>query len=184
MRLVTVPPTAAEDVLAHARSHPARLGPGRLVCLDGPAGSGKTTLAAQVSELSGAPVVHLDDLYPGWDGLFEVDAEVLGLLEPLAEARAGTYRRYDWVAAEYRETHLVAPAPLLVLEGVGAGNRAWRDLVTTLVWVAAPADVRLARSVERDGEAARAHLLDWMRDEERLFADQDTRAVADLRFET
>ena len=184
MRLVTIPSLWAEDVLAHARAGPSRLGSGRLVCIDGPSGSGKSTLAGQVSALGPATVVRMDDLYPGWEGLFDVDPEVLGLLGPLAQDRAGTYRRYDWVAQEYQETRQVDPAPLLVLEGVGSGNRAWRGLVTTLVWIEAPAAVRLARGVERDGDAERAHLIAWMRDEDRLFADQDTRAAADLRFDT
>jgi len=184
VRLVTIPSRWAEDVLAHARARPARLGPGRLVCIDGPSGSGKSTLAAQVGALGPATVVRMDDLYPGWAGLFDVDAEVLGLLGPLTEGLPGAYRRYDWVAGEYAETHRVEPAPVLVLDGVASGNRAWRDLVTTLVWVEAPAAVRLARGVERDGEAERAHLVAWMRDEDRLFADQGTRAAADLRFGT
>jgi uridine kinase len=184
MRLVTDPQAWAEEVLAQARGGPARLGSGRLVCIDGPAGSGKTTLALQVGALAGAPVVRMDDLYPGWDGLFEVDGEVLGILRPLAEGRAGSYRRFDWATHAYAETHRVEPTPLLVLEGVGSGNRAWQDLVTSLVWLEAPAEVRLARGLERDGEAERAHWLAWMRDEDRLFAAEDTRARADIVLDT
>jgi uridine kinase len=176
--------TSPAEVLAHARSRPPTLGSGRLICIDGPAGSGKTTLARQLAELGDAPLVRMDDLYPGWDGLFDVDAEVLGFLRPLAEDRPGSYRRYDWAAGEYRETHQIEPAALLVLEGVGSGNHAWRDLVTILVWVEAPADVRLARGLERDGEAQRRHWVDWMRDEERLFAEQQTGAHADLVLDT
>jgi len=181
---VTTPPTWAESVLAHARSAPATLGAGRLICVDGPTGSGKSTLAAQLADLGGARIVRMDDLYPGWEGLLQVDPEVLGILRPLAHGLVGTYRRYDWQAGAYAETHHVEPGSLLVLEGVGSGNRAWRDLVTTLVWLEAPADIRLARGVARDGESERAHLVAWMRDEDRLFADQDTRSAADLRFET
>lgn len=174
----------AADVVAHARSHPARLGSTCLVCVDGPAGSGKSTLAAAVAALGEAPVVRMDDLYPGWDGLFDVDPEVLALLRPLGEDSTGYYRRFDWTDGEYRETHHVDPAPLLVLEGVGSGNRAWRDLVTTLVWVEAPPDVRLARGLARDGQSQRAHWVRWMADEERLFAEQETRAHADLVVDT
>jgi uridine kinase len=181
---VTSAQPSAADVLAHVRTHPARLGSSRLVCIDGPAGSGKTTLASAVAELGGAHLVRMDDLHPGWEGLFEVDQVVLGLLRPLAEDATGYYRRFDWGDGEYRETHHVDPTPLLVLEGVGSGNRAWRDLVTTLVWVEAPDEVRLARGLARDGEAQREHWLGWMRDEERLFAEQDTRAHADLVLDT
>jgi len=177
-------PGPADEVLALVRSRPATLGTGRLLCLDGPAGSGKTTLAAAVAGLAGAPVVHMDDLYPGWDGLLRVDPEVLGLLRPLAAGRTGRYRRYDWSAGEYRETHEVEPGPLLVLEGVGSGNRAWRDLVTTLVWLEAPKEVRLERALARDGDGLREHWTGWTRDEERLFAEQGTRAGADLVVDT
>jgi uridine kinase len=180
---VTVTGWAAE-VLAHARARPPRLGAGRLVCIDGPAGSGKTTLAAQVVELGDASVVPMDDLYPGWDGLFEVDPVVLGVLGPLSEGRAASYRRYDWTVGEHAEAHTVEPVDLLVLEGVGSGNRAWQDLVTTLVWVEAPDDVRLVRGLARDGEHLRAQWLRWIADESRLFAQEDTRARADLVFDT
>ncbi len=37
---------------------PATLGAGRLVCVDGPAGSGKTTLGGEVAARLGAPLVH------------------------------------------------------------------------------------------------------------------------------
>lgn len=181
---MTATANRAADVLALARAAPARLGSGRLICIDGPAGSGKTTLAAQVHELSGAPVLRMDDLYPGWRGLFDVDPHVLGILQPLARGEVGHYRRYDWLVGDYRESHQVDPVPLLVLEGVGAGNLAWSALVTTLVWVEAPAATRLARGVARDGEEERAHLLAWARDEDRLFAEQGTRARADLVLET
>jgi uridine kinase len=174
----------AVETLAHADARPARLGDGRLVCIDGPAGSGKTTLAGEIARLRGAPVIRMDDLYPGWEGLLDVGPEVLRLLGPLNEGRAGSYRRFDWFAGAYAETHQVEPGPLLVLEGVGSGNRAWADLVTTLVWVEAPDDVRLARGLARDGDSQRAHWLRWMEDEQRLFAAEDTRRRADLTFAT
>jgi uridine kinase len=172
--------TSAADVLAHAVGRPPTLGSGRLICIDGPAGAGKTTLAGQVGNAGGALVVHLDDLYPGWDGLFDVDRRVLELIGPLADGLTGYYRRWDWTDSEYRETHHVDPADLLVLEGVGSGNRAWSDLVTTLVWVEAPPDVCLTRGLERDGEDQRELWQKWKRDEQRLFTEQGTRARADL----
>ena len=63
------PSETADRVVALALARPPTLGDGRLVCVDGPAGSGKTTLAAGIAARTGAPVLHMDDLYPGWSGL-------------------------------------------------------------------------------------------------------------------
>jgi dephospho-CoA kinase len=71
-----------------------------------------------------------------------------------------------------------------VLEGVGSGNRAWRRLVSTLVWVEAPPDVRLSRGLERDGVDVREKWLQWMADEAELFEEEATRAAADLVVDT
>ena len=164
-----------------AARRPATLGAGRLVCVDGPAGSGKTTLAAVLARvLGGAPVVHMDDLYPGWEGLTDVAPHVLGLLRPLAQGRPGCYRRYDWEAGAYAEEHVLAPGPWLVLEGVGSGQAAWAGLTTLLVWVEVPADLRLERGIARDGEAQRGHWLQWRDDEQAHFARDGTRERADV----
>jgi uridine kinase len=165
------------DLLARVLALPPTLGGGRLVCIDGPAGSGKTTLAASFGD---ARVVHMDDLYPGWDGLPQVDAQLATLLRPLATGRPGTYRRYDWYAGAFAETVTVDPVPLLVLEGVGSGASGFGDLHTLLVWVEAPHDVRMRRGIERDGDAFAPHWEQWARDEAALFARERTRERADV----
>jgi uridine kinase len=172
---------AAVAVLELALGRAATLGQGRLVCVDGPAGSGKTTLAAAVEELvPGSRVVHLDDLYPGWSGLAEIGTQLADLLQPLSKGRAGHYRRYDWLAGAYAETVVVEPVPLLVLEGVGSGASAFAQLQTVLVWVEAPHDLRMRRGLERDGDAFAPHWEQWARDEAELFARERTRDRADL----
>lgn len=179
--MVTATPSeVAALVLDRARALPATLGSGRLVCIDGPAGSGKTTLAAAIAELAGAPVVHMDALYDGWDGLPRVAEQLDALLLPLAEDRAGHYLRYDWDLARYVETVTVEPGPLLVLEGVGSGSLAYSGLCTVLVWVEAPEELRLARGLARDGAELEARWRRWMRDEAAHFAGEDTRARAGL----
>lgn len=174
---------AAEDLLTLALDRPPTLGRGRLVCIDGPAGSGKTTLAAELAGLAGpagATVIHLDDLYAGWDGLPHVSDQLATLLRPLAEDRPGRYRRYDWYAGAFAETVTVAPTPLLVVEGVGSGAAAYDDLRTALAWVEAPLQVRKARGLARDGDTFAPHWDSWARAERVLFATERTRERADL----
>src|SRR4051794_18065394 len=92
----------AEEVLAAVRSRPATLGAGRLLCIDGPSGAGKTTLATAVARLAPqARVVHMDALYDGWDGLPRVEEQLETLLAPLGRGEPGSYRRYDWGAGRY-----------------------------------------------------------------------------------
>jgi uridine kinase len=178
-------PPSAERVLALARSRAATLGDGRLVCIDGQAGSGKSTLAAALTRLDGqARVVHMDDLFEGWSGLPTVDAQLGGLLRPLAEGQPGTYRRYDWERGEFAETVTVPPGPLLVLEGVGSGSLEVADLATVLVWVEAAYEVRLKRGIDRDGEAFAPYWEEWAAAEAVHFTRHRTRERADLVFAT
>lgn len=79
-----------EDVLK-------RPGPFRLVTIDGPGGSGKSTFADRLSAASnGAPIVHADDFASAdnpidwWPRLLEQ------VIEPLADGRPAVYQRYDW----------------------------------------------------------------------------------------
>jgi uridine kinase len=181
---VTVPPVA-EQVLAATLARPAALPGTRLVCVDGPAGSGKTTLAAVLADLAAehgsVGLLHMDDMLEGWAGLPGVLSRVaVDLVDPLRDGRPGSYRRYDWDAGRFAETRTVDPVDVLVLEGVGSGGSAYDDAITTLVWVEVPRDLRLARGVERDGEQVRAHWLAWMADEDAAHARERTRERADI----
>ncbi|WP_307802617.1 uridine kinase family protein [Cellulomonas dongxiuzhuiae] len=171
------------------RSAP-RLGRVRLVCIDGPAGSGKTTTAADVArELLvrdvAVAVVHLDDLYDGWRGLEgslwpRLSAQVL---EPLRRGGPGRFQRYDWATGAFAEWVDVPVRPVLVLEGCGSARRSADAVASVRVWVEAPDDVRLARGLARDGQAAEKDWTAWMADERAHFARERTRERADIRLD-
>ncbi|MBO9578040.1 MAG: uridine kinase [Microbacteriaceae bacterium] len=183
--------SALERVLL-ALSAAAPPGP-RIVGIDGPAGSGKSTLAAAVAAATGAPLVGIDD-FLGWTDLDpagatwwpRLESEVL---EPFLAGRDSAYRRRDWVgdpegiSVSDAWTPLAA-GPLLVLEGVSVTRAALADRLAVRVWVEAPGDVRLARGLERDGEAQRAHWLHWQAMEQAFFAADGTRGRADVLITT
>jgi uridine kinase len=173
--------TAAERALALAQERPPTLGSTRLICVEGPAGSGKTTLAAAIAALADdVTVVHCDELLQGWRGLPGLAATVETFLRPLAEDRTGTWTRWAWDRDEWAESHDVEPGGLLVLEGVGCWAPSYADLVGVLVWVEAPRGERLDRGLARDGEQMREHWLTWIDDEDALYERLRTREHADL----
>jgi phosphoribulokinase/uridine kinase family protein len=184
-----LPPVPRIVELLSARTPSA--GGTRVLAVDGPSGSGKTTLANLVGEALGqAPVVHLDDLYPGWDGLADVVPRLVEwVLQPLAEGRPVRYRRYDWERGEYAEWVDVAVgvgsgASTLIVEGVGAGAVPCAPYLSLLVWLDAPTAVRFERGIARDGEGYRPHWQRWAEQENRYLAEHDPRGRADLRLET
>lgn len=172
-------------MLAHLAAHPARLGATRLLCVDGAAGSGKTTLCREVVAALGTPdqvaVVHLDDLYRGWDDLAATPQRVATqVLAPLAQGRPGRYRRWDWHTSSLAEEHVVAPTPHLIVEGVGAAARVLGRWATTLVWLDLGARLRRDRALARDGDVFAPHWERWATQEERLYAVEQPWLRADL----
>jgi uridine kinase len=161
-----------------------RCGTTRLVAIDGPSGAGKTTLARHVAEALFAPTVHMDDLYPGWDGLRE------GVLRahdwvavPLSHGSPARYRRWDWAADRYAEWVQLPGSDVVVLEGCGSGARPTGDALSTLVWVEADETVRHARGLARDA-AYEPFWERWAAQEKDLYAADGTRARADLVVDT
>ena len=175
----------AELVVWVSTLRPATLGAGRLICVDGRAGAGKSTLGdavvAAAAGLGTTRLVHTDDLLAGWSGLAALGRTLAeGLVAPLAAGRPGTYRRYDWLQEKFAETLTVDPVDTLVVEGVGSWSPTYADAVTTLVWVDAPRDLRLQRGLERDGEGMRERWLTWLDDEEEHFLRAGTHEHADV----
>ena len=133
-----------------------------VVTIDGYSGSGKSTLAAAITRLvSDWQVLHLDDWYPGWDGLAAGADIARRIAADLRAGRASSYEAWDWENGTTGATIRVPLAPTII-EGCGA-IEAEADLA---VWIADPGeDERRSRALKRDGQTYAPHWQRW--------ADQD-----------
>jgi len=160
---------------------PPRCGGTLLVCVDGPSGAGKSALAAALARrLGDPPVVAMDELYPGWDGLAAGVARLRAeVVAPLAAGRAAGYRRWDWARNTFGEHRDLGTPALLVVEGVGAGTAPG-----ALIWVDAPEEVRYERAMARDGAAYAPYWARWAAQERAHFAADRTADRAHIRVTT
>lgn len=177
----TPPTDVLARVLALAASASPRCGASTVIGIDGPSGSGKSTLAAAVSAQLDCPVVHMDDLFPGWNGLAQAAALLTEqVLQPFATGADAAYRSWDWEGSRWGAVHAVPWAPVLVVEGCASTVTPAAEFIAVRVWVEADLPVRMARGMERDGEAYRPHWERWAAQERALFAADGTRERADL----
>lgn len=133
-----------------------------LAAIDGRCGSGKTTLAAVLREVSGAAVVHMDDFFlrarqrtperfrePG--GNVDRERVLEEVLIPLRERRPVIYRPYDAHRDLMLEPVRIEPAPIVVVEGSYSCHPALWEYYDLRVFVDVPPQEQLRRIEARNG---------------------------------
>jgi uridine kinase len=148
-----------------------------IVAIDGHGGSGKSSIAAAVTEATGAALVHTDDFFqprpgvaPGQDLDQYYDWRRLRAraLEPLRAGRSAVFRRFDWDRGTGLDGLVtVTPGVLVLLEGVFSASPQLADLVDRSVFVDTPARERLRRL--RGRVAPEEWDADWLIAEQAYF---------------
>lgn len=173
-------PSLARLLVPQVRERQAVCGATRVLGIDGRSGAGKTSLALDLADELGAPVLHLERLYPGWNGLSRTPAMVRDLLAAIAIGEVGRARQWDWEGDRPGRWMSIRPTPELIVEGVGSGARILRPFLSHLVWVDAPADVRRRRALARDGATFEPWWDTWATQEEQYLASDRPREAADV----
>ena len=150
-----------------------------LIAIDGPAGSGKTSLANQLSnKLNSATTIHMDDLYNGWDdALTPTLTRHLEewILDPLTQQATVKYQKFDWTSSEYGSPIEVRDIELLILEGVGAAQEIIRQSADLTIWIEVGPQIGLARVLNRDGDQLLPYMLKWQERERAHFLKDQTK---------
>ncbi|MFJ2177519.1 hypothetical protein ACIOHE_32070 [Streptomyces sp. NPDC087851] len=167
-------------VAARLRALPPSCGPVRLIAVDGHAGSGKSTFAARLAAaLGGAPVLRLDDVASHEELFAWVPRLTAQVIEPFTRGATARYTPYDWTLRRFTAPRALPAAPVVLMEGVGAGRRALRPYLAGLFWMERGAEESWERGRRRDGEAQSAFWDGWTVAETRHFATDPSRPFSD-----
>jgi len=161
----------------------------RIVGIDGRSGSGKSVLAARLSNRLSAPIIEIDD-FVSWDCFADwwprFDTQVL---TPLLSGQDATFQARDWAdwyGSSLGEWKTEPWAPTIIVEGVTCTRRDTIGRIAYAAWVEAPPELRLARGLARDSKFAGKEQLwnRWMAEEDEFFAADGTRDRADIVIDT
>lgn len=145
---------ASEEALARMVLDSSRKSPGRprIVAVDGRSASGKSTLAERLARSANrSAIVHTDDV--AWNEPLFSWGHLLRdhVLDPLRRGESVTFSPPAW-SRHSRDGAIDVPGglDLVVVEGVGAGQRDLTDFVDATVWVQSDSVAAETRGIARD----------------------------------
>ena len=155
-----------------------------LIAIDGPAGAGKTTLAAkffdEFSTTKTVALIHMDDLYDGWENALDsgLTSSLADIIEAFAAHSRFSFPTFNWATMRFDLSQTIDPSDILIIEGVGAGQEIVRNAGAILYWLDIEPDVGLARVLQRDGYQIENQMHQWQLDQDAHFLRDQTRANA------
>ena len=158
-----------------------------LLAIDGPAGAGKTTFAAKLeAELSlkgTVRVIHMDDLYNGWENaLSNPLSEILDRISTAHLAgKEFVIKIFNWHTMTFDREEKIAPTDYLIIEGVGAAQQIVRETGAITYWLEIEPEIGLQRVLNRDGAHIEVQMRQWQVDQEEHFARDETRENCEFK---
>lgn len=156
-----------------------------IIAVDGRSGAGKTTLAVELAARlrvhHKVSLFHLEDIYPGWDGLADgIVRYVTTVLAPLRRGERASWTSWDWETDDDGATRVTEPAEIVLIEGVGAAAAAARPFLDAVVWAESPMAERRLRALARDGGSYDPFWDRWAAQEEALLSVDNVPDHADV----
>jgi uridine kinase len=156
-----------------------------IVLIDGRSNSGKSTFAKSLQENlfrqgeSLPRVIHMDDLYPGWEGL-SLGADYLNrfILEPLTKKSTASWQQWDWSESQRGAWMEFSGGTPLIIEGCGSLSDRASSIAFLRIWLEAKEPVRQSRWLEREGNLDKFEM--WAAQELDFYAREKSLELADL----
>jgi len=162
-----------------------------VIAIDGPAASGKSTMAEQLSGLLDAAVIHMDDFFlpselrteerlaePGGNVHYERFCEEV--LPYLKTPAAFSYRIFDCSRMDYNGESTVGNAQIRIVEGAYSYHPKFGKYADLFVFSDVDTEEQLRRIKLRNGEEkAQVFSEKWIPMEERYFATFGIKTHAD-----
>ncbi len=186
-----------DDIWQHVKRAlraPAGLGldgsfSGALVLVDGASGTGKTSLAAELAARwptdRHVVVVHMDDLYGGWDGLAAgILALEVSLLTPRSRGEDAHLGSYNWLTESWDDGQVIPAGVDVIVEGCGSFGPAQARAADALIWIEAPEHLRRQRALDRGAEDFEHHWDMWEQQFQHFERRVQPSALASLRVQS
>lgn len=157
-----------------------------IIAIDGRSGAGKTTLAielaARLREHHKVSLFHLEDVYPGWNGLAAgIERYVTTVLAPLSRGEAADWVSWDWEKHYDGQARTTLPAEIVIVEGVGAAAASARPMLDAVIWSESSDDDRRTRALARDGSTYEPFWDQWAAQEDEWLASDPVPDLAEIR---
>ncbi len=157
-----------------------------IILIDGRAGSGKSTLAAKLqNELfkqgeSMPRIIHMDDLYEGWQGL-ALGADYLQriILNPFLTKKSSSWQEYNWELEQRVRWREFSGGTPLIVEGCGSLNQYTSTVANISIWLEVDEETRRRRWQERDGNTFDQYFDIWAAQELDFIAREKSPTLAD-----
>ena len=160
-----------------------------IVLIDGRAGSGKSTFAESLQQQlfrdgeSAPRVIHMDDIFEGWDGLaLGSDYLVRFILQPLSRRETASWQDWSWVKNQRSSWREFSGGTPLIVEGCGSLTERSKEHADISIWLEASEETRRARWIQRERHLDKFDF--WAAQELDFYAREKSQSLADLVIKT
>jgi uridine kinase len=161
-----------------------KCGQTKIIVIDGPAGSGKTTLAKSLSGLlENCPIIHMDEIYDGWENALSPKTSqdlVEWVINPLLESKSIEFVKYDWYLEKRIEKVVINLPKVLIIEGVGSSSFEISKHASLKLWIEVNKETGINRVLTRDGQQIQEQMKKWQSQESKFFIENNSKENSDI----